>query len=205
MLDRHILPLQKRLLHRPAARLTRHGVTADALSLIGLFVGTAAALLITQQAYLAGLLGILINRGLDGLDGEVARQTRSTDRGAFIDIAFDFMFYALIPAAFALADPTANAVAAVILLVSFIGTGSSFLAFATVAAKRGITATTFPQKGIYYLGGLTEGAETILAFVLMCLWPAAFPVIAWLFAAFALLTTVIRWWWGWRLLSETSR
>jgi phosphatidylglycerophosphate synthase len=203
MLDRHILTLQKRLLHRPALWLAQRGVVADALTLAGFLAGLAAAVLIVQEAYLAALVAILVNRILDGLDGAVARQGQPTDRGAFLDIAFDFLFYALIPAAFALADPAANAIPAVALLVAFAGTGSSFLAFAAIAAKRGITATAFPQKGIYYLGGLTEGTETILAFALMCLLPAAFPLIAWLFAALALLTTLMRWWWGWRLFAQT--
>ncbi len=118
--------------------------------------------LIAREHYVAGLALFLLNRLCDGLDGAVARQTRPTDRGAFLDIAFDFMIYGLFPLGFALARPGANAVAASCLLASFMGTGSSFLAFAVIAAKRGMVAAEFPRKGIYYLGGLTEGTETIL-------------------------------------------
>jgi hypothetical protein len=35
----------------------------------------------------------------------VARLTTPTDRGAFLDITLDFLFYASVPLAFALADP----------------------------------------------------------------------------------------------------
>jgi hypothetical protein len=106
-----------------------------------------------------------------------------------------------VPFGFALADPAANALAASALLLSFVGTGSSFLAFAVIAEKRGLSSASFPMKGIYYLGGLTEGTETILVFTAMCLWPEHFAAIAWLFAILAILTTLSRWWWGWRLFS----
>lgn len=204
MLDRYLYPLVGKALRPPARWLVALKVSADAVTLAGFAAGLAAAALIASQAYLAGLACILLNRLLDGLDGAVARQAGASDRGAFLDIALDFFFYALIPVAFALADPAANALPAAVLLLSFVGTGSSFLAFATVAAKRGIASTAFPQKGIYYLGGLTEGTETIIAFAAMCLWPQSFAAIAWLFACLAFVTTGMRWWWGWRSFSETK-
>ena len=66
------------------------------------------------------------------------------------------------PPAFALANPAANALAAAFLIFSFMGTGSSFLAYAIMAAKRGVSSELRGQKSLYYLGGLTEGTETIL-------------------------------------------
>ena len=71
-------------------------------------------------------------------------------------------------------------------------------AFAAIAAKRGREASAFPQKGIYYLGGLTEGFETIVIFLLMCLLPGRFPILACIFAAACALTTVLRWRMGWK-------
>jgi hypothetical protein len=110
-------------------------------------------------------------------------------------------FYATVPFGFALADPAANALAASALLLSFVGTGSSFLAFAVLSEKRGLSSASFPMKGIYYLGGLTRGTETILVFTVMCLLPEHFAAIACLFATLAAITTVSRWWWGWRIFS----
>jgi hypothetical protein len=121
----------------------------------------------------------------------------AADRGAFIDITLDFAFYALVPVGFALADPDANALAAAVLIAAFVGTGSSFLAFAAVAARHGRTATAFPTKGIHYLGGLTEGFETIVVFGAMCLIPAAFAGLAFVFSAACAVTTVLRWRQGW--------
>lgn len=197
MIDRFLLPLQARLLAGPARLLSRVGVRADHVTLAGLALGVAVLGLLSAQLYILGLLAILANRLADGLDGAVARQTATTDRGAFVDIAFDFFFYPLVPLGFAIAQPEAYALPAAVLIVAFVGTGSSFLAFAAIAAKTGIRSAAFPGKGLYYLGGLTEGAETILAFALMCLWPEYFPVIAYTFAGLCLLTTIARWQQGW--------
>ena len=68
-----------------------------------------------------------------------------------------FVFYASVPLAFALSDPDRNALPAAALLFGFMGTASSFLAFAAVAAPRGLVSQAFPDKGLFYLGGLTEG------------------------------------------------
>ncbi|MBL8808248.1 MAG: CDP-alcohol phosphatidyltransferase family protein [Rhodospirillales bacterium] len=197
MFDRLILPWQKRILAPPARRLARLGVQADTLTIAGFILGLAAVPAIASGRPLLGLGAILANRLLDGLDGAVARIAGPTDRGAFLDIALDFFFYACIPLAFALADPAANALAACALVVAFVGTGSSFLAFAAVAA-RDPSAAREADKGIRYLGGLTEGGETVAFFVAICLWPAAFPLLAWIFAAACLLTTLSRWIAGWR-------
>ncbi|MGX1097354.1 CDP-alcohol phosphatidyltransferase family protein [Amorphus sp. MBR-141] len=205
MLDHRLLPLQRRILANPARVLSARGVQADSLSLSGFALGLMGCALVAGGFYLPALGFILLNRLFDGLDGAVARQSVPTDRGAFLDIALDFFFYAAVPFSFALADPTRNALAAAALLLAFVGTGSSFLAFAVIAAKRGLAASAFPQKGIYYLGGLTEGAETILIFAAMCVWPDYFAVLAWIFAALALVTTATRWLWGWRIFGEVQQ
>ncbi|MBL8580465.1 MAG: CDP-alcohol phosphatidyltransferase family protein [Mesorhizobium sp.] len=204
MFDRHLLPLQKRLLEPPAARLAQAGISADTVTILGFVVGLAVVPLLAYGQYTAALAVILANRALDGLDGALARRTRPTDRGAFLDIALDFVFYALVPFGFALADPATNALPAATLLLAFVGTGSSFLAFAAVAARRGMSSAAYPGKGFHYLGGLTEGAETIAVFMAMCLWPSAFEIIAYAFAALCGLTTLTRWWWGWRAFAADT-
>ncbi len=204
MLDRYLLEAQNALLRPVALQLSSRGVAADALTLIGFLFGVGSAIFIATGFAGTALILIALNRLFDGLDGAVARLAGPTDRGAFLDIALDFAFYAMVPLAFAVANPTQNAMAACLLLASFMGTASSFLAFAVIAAKRGATSTSFPQKGIYYLGGLTEGTETIVAFTAMCLWPNQFPIIATVFSVLALLTTMMRWLWGWREFSESK-
>lgn len=201
MLDAALQPVLHRLLAPVGRRLAAAGVPADLVTLGGFLVGLAAVPLLAAQAYGAALAAILANRLLDGIDGAVARAAGPTDRGAFLDVALDFLFYAAVPLGFALADPVRNAPAAAFLLFAFVGTGSSFLAYAALAARRGLVETRLRAKGIRYLGGLTEGTETILAFVAMTLWPAAFPVIACVFGGLCLVTTAARWWRGWRDLA----
>lgn len=183
-----------------ARRLVAAGVGADAVTLAGFGLGVAAAVAILLQAYGAGLALLLASRLCDGLDGAVARLTQPTDRGAFLDITLDFLFYASIPLAFALADPAANALPAAVLLAAFIGTGSSFLAFATLAERRGLKSEAYPAKGLYYLGGLTEATETLACFALMCLFPGRFALWAYGFAVLCGLTIVTRLAAGWKAL-----
>lgn len=202
MLDRVAHAWLKPALHALAATLVRRGVRADAVTWAGFGIGMAGAAAIMFQAYLAGLALILASRLADGLDGEVARLTTPTDRGAFLDITLDFLFYASIPLAFALADPAAHALPAAVLLAAFIGTSSSFLAFAVMAERRGLHSTAYPSKGLFYLGGLTEATETLACFALMCLLPQQFAVWAYGFAALCGLTVISRLAAGATLLSD---
>jgi phosphatidylglycerophosphate synthase len=198
VLDRAIQQILKPVLSRIACGLVRAGIGADALTFIGFAIGMAAAVAIVLQHFMTGLVLLLLSRLLDGLDGAVARLTQPTDRGGFLDITLDFLFYAAIPLAFAVAAPAQNALPAAVLLASFMGTASSFLAFAIVAAKRELASTEFPDKSFYFLGGLTEATETIAAFVAMCLWPQWFAPIAYGFAALCAITTALRIGWGWQ-------
>lgn len=204
MLDRPAQALIAPALNRAAGWLVARGLGADSITLAGFGLGLLAALALAQQAWLAGLACLLASRLCDGLDGAVARRTRPTDRGAFLDIALDFVFYASIPLAFAWADPAANALAAAALLTSFVGTGSSFLAFAVMAERRGLPLDAGRGKGLHFLGGLTEATETLACFVLMCLWPAGFALLAWTFAGLCCLTWVARLHTGWRLLADAG-
>lgn len=198
MLDRYATALIKPAVDAMARTLVRGGVTADQLSLAGFGIGLIASFLIANRFYLTGVAGIFLSRLCDALDGAVARLTAPTDRGGFLDIALDFLFYASVPLAFAFADPARNALPAAMLLAAFVGTGSSFLAFAVIAAKRGMTSTAYPDKSFYFLGGLTEATETLAFFAAMCVWPSHFATLAWVFAALCGITTVMRIAFGWK-------
>ena len=202
MLDRLALAALRPALDRLAAGLVRRGVGADAVTWVGFALGMAGAAAIALQGYLAGLALLLAGRLADGLDGAVARATRPTDRGAFLDISVDFLFYASVPLAFAVADPARNALGAACLLAAFIGTGSTFLAFAVLAERRRLASAAYPRKGIYYLGGLAEGTETIACFAAMCLAPRYFAWWAGGFAVLCAVTVVGRLVAGWRLLRD---
>jgi phosphatidylglycerophosphate synthase len=200
MVDRFLLPLFSRP-HQWAARaLLRAKLSANFVTLLGAVIGLSALPLLAMQCYGWALTLILINRFLDGVDGTMARMTVATDRGAFLDTVCDFLFYAAVPLGFALAEPAANALPAAVLLASFIGTATTFLAFAVAAANRGMVSPHYPHKGFYYLGGLTEGSETIVLFCAMCLWPQHFAWLAYGFAAACAVTTATRLFFGMRSL-----
>lgn len=205
MLDRHLHPRLKPLLNRLVMRLDKPEISPDGITLIGFAIGVLALPFLALGWYLAALVAIVLNRLLDGLDGALARRRGLTDAGGFLDIALDFLFYALVPFGFALADPALNALPAAWLLFAFIGTGSSFLAFAALAAKHDIDNPGYAHKSFYYLGGLTEGTETFLLFVLFCLFPAHFAWLAWVFGALCWLTTATRIWSGYLTLKEAQR
>lgn len=203
--DRYLHPRVKPLLNRIAATIDRPEITPDRISLAGFLIGALALPFLAMQWYPAALLVIVINRLFDGLDGALARRRNLSDAGGFLDIALDFLFYALVPFGFVLASPALNAVAGAWLLFAFIGTGSSFLAFAAVADKYKLENLDYPHKSFYYLGGLTEGAETILVFVLFCLFPAYFPLLAWFFGALCWFTTLTRVWGGYHTLRRVAQ
>ena len=198
MLDRLALSLLKPAVDAAATRLAKRGITPDQVTLAGFGFGMLAAVLIASGHSLLAILPLLANRALDGVDGALARLSTSSERGAFLDISLDFVFYAAIPLAFGVAAPEQNALAAAVLLAAFVVTGTSFLAFAVLAEKRGLKSATYPSKAFYYLGGLTEGTETILCFLTMCLWPQHFAGLAYFYAMLCVLTSATRLHAGWK-------
>jgi phosphatidylglycerophosphate synthase len=188
-------------LGRAGQRLAATGIGADAISIGGCALGLGAALAAALGQFAVALILLIANRIADGLDGAVARATQRTDRGAFLDITLDFLVYAAVPLGFAAWNPLANALAAAFLLASYVANGSAFLAFSTMAERRGLTSTRQGQKSIYYLAGLAEGFETIAFMVACCLFPAAFPILATAFAILCGLSAAGRLALGWRLLA----
>jgi len=191
MLDRYLHPLLKPPLRSTAKMFGKLGVSADQVTVSGFLFGLLAVPFIILNLYIMALLCIVINRMADGIDGELARLGKPSDAGGFLDITLDFIFYQAVVFAFALADP-ANTVWALLLMLSFVGTGVSFLAFAVMAERHQIASVDYPNKSLHYLNGLAEGTETIAAFIAFCLWPQHFPWIAGIFAAVCILTTASR-------------
>lgn len=191
MLDNAVRRRIDPCLDRVARDLARRGIGANQLTWSGFALGILCCGAIAGGYHAAALPLLAANRICDGLDGAVARATTPTDRGAFLDIVLDLIFYAGFVFAFAI-DASVNGVAAAFLIFSFSGTGSSFLAYAIMSERRGWRPVAETRKGFAHLGGLTEGAETTAVFVAMLVWPAHFPVFAWIFGALCWLTTVTR-------------
>ena len=191
MFDARLRWLLDPVLDRIGKWLASCGLGANAVTVGGFLLGCGAWAALAYREYYLALGLIAANRVADGLDGALARRRGPTDLGGYLDIVLDFFFYAGVPFFFAIGRPE-FALPAAFLVFSFVGTGSSFLAFAAVAAKRGITTEVRGRKAIYYLGGLTEGAETIAVFVLICLFPEHFAWFAWVFGGLCWVTTATR-------------
>jgi len=192
MLDSVVRPWIDRPLDAAGRVIARTGVSANQVTAAGVVVGLAAAAALAWQWHWTGFWLIVANRLIDGLDGAVARATGVTDRGGYVDIVADYVFYAAVPLAFAIADPAANALAAAAVLASFCLTGASFLGYAIIAAKRRLTTDAQGEKSFFYSRGLIEGTETIAFFLLVALRPDWFPLLAWIVAGLCVVTAVQR-------------
>lgn len=204
MLDSLSIKIIRWPLAQTAKVADKFGVTANQTTLFGFALGCCAFPALLLEQYTLALGFIIANRICDGLDGALARIQGISDAGGFLDISLDFLFYSLIPFGFVMANPEQNAVAGAFLIFSFIGTGSSFLAFAVMAGKRGIENPVYQHKSLYYMSGLTEGTETIACFVLFCLLPNHFATIAYIFGAACWFTTFTRIYSGFHTLKQSD-
>ena len=192
MLDGAVRKLIDPTLDAAGRRVASYGVTANSVTVAGCLVGLAAAFAIWQHAFLVGLVLLLISRFFDGLDGSVAKATKITDFGGYLDIVLDFVFYGAIPLGFILADPMGNGIAGAVLILSFYINGSTFLAYAIMAERHNMVSTVRGEKSLYFTTGLAEGTETIAVLSVMCVFPQHFTVIAYVFAAICFYTALSR-------------
>jgi len=192
MFDRHVRPIIDPPLNWVAAKLARTPFTPNALTLMGMVCGLAAAGCLLMDAHGLCLGFIALSRLADGLDGPLARaRGMSSDFGGYLDILCDFVFYAALPLSFGIADAQ-NALPAATLLAAIILTSVSHLAFAIHAEKRGLTTTAQGQKSFFFADGLAEGTETICVFVAMCVFPHWFTALAYGYAIVCVLSAIGR-------------
>ena len=192
MLDARMRLLIDPPLTRAGLWLAGLGVSATAISLAGLAFGLLMAAMIAAGFGALALVPLAFSRLADGLDGPVARATGATDFGGYLDILCDFVFYAAVPLAFVVRDPSGNGLAGAFLLASFYVNGASFLGFAILAEKRGMETRAQGEKSLYFSAGLLEGTETILFFGLLCLVPGAFAPLAYVFGVLCFATALSR-------------
>ena len=180
------------------------GVSANAVTLSAFAIGAGAATAIAFGHLWTGLVLILLSRLCDGLDGAVAKLAGRTDLGGYLDIVLDFAFYGMIPLAFVVLDPANNGIPGAVLLAAFYANGASFLAFAALAERRGMSSDARGPKSLFFTTGLAEATETIAVFLAFCLFPSVFPVLAYGFAAVTAYTTLSRIMLAYRLFGETN-
>lgn len=200
MLDQFFIKHLKQPLANLAQQIDRRGIKANQITFTGFLLGLLAIPALSFEWYGLAMVFILLNRLMDGLDGAVARVQGPTDLGGYLDITLDFIFYSGVIFGFALANTEQNALAASFVIFSFMGTGSSFLAFAIMAEKRKIERLEYGKKSLYFIGGLAEGTETIIFLLLICALPAHFTLLAYIFGSVCWITTVTRIYAGYQTL-----
>jgi len=163
-------------------------ISANLITVTGFAIGLFAATLIYLKFYILGLVMVIANRFFDGIDGAVARRNGITSFGGYLDILCDFIFYSAVIFAFAMSNPEKNSLVSVFLVFSFVGTGTSFLAFAAIVNRYDLLLKKRIQKAFFYMRGFVEGTETILFFVIVCFFPDYFPVFALIFGILCWIT-----------------
>jgi phosphatidylglycerophosphate synthase len=186
------------LLERGGARLAAAGVRPLWLTGAGWILGVGACVAAGVGCFAAALGLWLANRALDGLDGPVARAGTPSDLGGYLDILADFSIYGGFVLGVAVALPAAR-LACVALLAAYATSATAFLALSSLLERRRAQAVS-DERSLRFAGGLAEGSETIVVYVLLCLLPAHAALIAGVFAAAVALTALQRAVLGARLL-----
>ncbi len=189
MLDTRVRRRLAPTLDHAGERIAAAGIPALGVTGAGWVAGVAACFAVANQQWWLGLVLWLTNRLLDGLDGPVARVRGATDLGGFLDVVADFSIYAGFVVAVAIAVPDAR-LACAVLLTAYYVSGTAFLALSSLVERRGAAAGD--ERSLRFVGGLAEGTETVIVYVLFCLLPLYAAPIAWVFAAAVGITAVQR-------------
>ncbi len=200
MLDEELRQGAKPFYRPVATTLARQGVTGNTLTGASLGVGVLCLGTIALGFNVLGLVLWLLNRLLDGIDGEVARLRGETSEfGTFADIAADFLMYGGFLVALAIQHPNAR-LALVVLFFAYYLNGSVFLALSGILQRMGVERPT--ERSLHFRRSLAEGFETIVAGVLFLVFPGHVSLIAWIFAAMVFVSSAQRLWDGWRMLKQ---
>ena len=176
----------------------KFGFKANHITILGLIFSFLSFLLVINHQYIFGLLIFLISRLMDGIDGIIANNTSKTDFGGVLDIVCDLISYSIIPLAFILIN-NSNAMFGSILLASFFGTSSTFLAIAIFESKRKFSLNS--NKSFYHVGGIVGSTQTIVFLSLMFVFPKYFNEIALIFSILCMAGTLERIYHGYKILN----
>jgi phosphatidylglycerophosphate synthase len=171
MIDHSLRPSKQILLAPLTSGLA--GFHPTGITLLAFFMGLLTVVSIVFGLHQATWAFWLLNRILDGLDGEVARRfAKQSDFGGYIDILCDMIIYALIPLALVFANPSPMAwLCVALLLASFYINAASWMYLSAVLEKQGASSKS---TSIVMPTGIIEGVETIIFYFLFLIFPHAF-------------------------------
>lgn len=186
MFDAALRPHLAPVLARLSAAVDRPWVSPDRLTLAGLVLGLASAVTAATALWWWALALWLSSRVLDGLDGTLARRRRADGRlgtdseaGGFLDITADFTVYGATVVGVAIGATSTEQqpwLPFLLVLLAYYVNGAAFLAFSSIAERTGRRLDD--GRSLSFLGGLAEGAETVLVHSLWLVFPAHAGVIA---------------------------
>ncbi len=178
-------------------------LSANQVTVLGLLAGIAAVWTASQGKSWWSLTWWLINRTLDGLDGEIARhQGQQSDLGGYYDIMADLFIYASLPFALTwhLARPTLWPWLAFLLGSFYLNIGSwMYLSALKEKRNRGASSRNEPTS-INMPAGLIEGTETIILYTLFLLLPNRLEELFLLMSVLTCVNVVTRLTWATRNL-----
>lgn len=191
MFDGQINKTLKPLLDFLAIKLSQFNIQPNVVTLTGFCFGLCCFYFIVKEMFIYASIFLFLNRFCDGLDGALARLVGQTDIGAFYDIISDFLFYSLYPISFIFLD-VENAYSICFLLLSFVATQTTFLASAWIVEKNKLLISKNQKKSFFYIGGITEGFETIICFIMMLLFYEYINYISYIFGILCWITFITR-------------
>ena len=191
MFDAQINKVIKPFFNVFAKILLSYNVKANIITFTGFFFGLFCFYFIVKGMFVYAGVFLFLNRFCDGLDGALARLIGETDIGAFYDIVLDFLFYFIFPISFIFLD-LKNTYSICFLLLSFVATQTTFLASSWIVEKNKLLISDSQNKSFFYIGGITEGFETIICFVMMLIFNEYINYIAYIFGTLCWITFISR-------------
>ncbi|RVW01936.1 CDP-alcohol phosphatidyltransferase family protein [Rhodococcus xishaensis] len=183
MIDQYLRRKLDQPLARCAALIDIPAITPDRITGVGLVLGLGSAVSAGLQWWWVALVLWLLSRLADGLDGPLARRRRArtptagdAGAGGFFDITADFIVYGSTVVGVAVGATSAYGAPwwpFLLVLLAYYINGTVFLAFSSIAERSGRTLDD--GRSLSFLGGLAEGAETV---VVHALW-LVFSAFAW--------------------------
>jgi len=189
-----------------SAKVVAKYLTATQLTLAGLFCGFVSFFLFCFDLPELGQLFWWLNRLFDGIDGEVARVSKSeSDFGAYLDIICDFSVYAILPIGivFGQSDVSREGFLALGFLEGayFVNAGSLFL-LSSIVEKRGFGRKVTGEKtSVSFPRGIIEGGETMVFYFLFIMFRDQVTFLFTLFGSLVTLTILHRLHWAYKNLN----
>lgn len=173
-------------------------VTPNRLTGLNLSAGLASAAVAASQHWIPALVMWLLCRLADGLDGPLARRraaepSSDSGQGGFWDICADFIVYGATVIGVAIGASAAHQapwLPFMLVLFAYYINGASFLAYSSIAERNGKQLDD--GRSLSFLGGLAEGAETVVVHSLWLIFPAAAAHIAVVWAVLVCLSAAHR-------------